>query len=120
GYRVPGTRGEVLLQDGITVVYTKERESGDLYIEKRIGRLKSDEAARVVTSDGMIQLSALRKGVVRVSSAEFGRTVEDVGRRIEELLHIRRRNGRETIGDTESWREVYEQLKKNGAKDAPA
>ncbi|MBQ9911137.1 MAG: TetM/TetW/TetO/TetS family tetracycline resistance ribosomal protection protein [Lachnospiraceae bacterium] len=115
GYRVPGNHGEVLTQDGITIVYTKERESGDLYIEKRIGRLKSDETARVVTSDGMIQLSALRKGVVRVSSAEFGRIVEDVGKSIEELLHIRRKSGRETIGDTESWREVYEQLKKNGS-----
>ena len=118
GYRVPGNKGEIYTQDGITVVFTKERESGDLYIEKRIARLKANESARVVTSDGMIQLSALRKGVIRVSSAEFEHIVEDVGRNIEDLLHTRRRSGRETIGDTESWREVYEQLKKKRGQNS--
>ena len=55
--------------------------------------------ARVVTSDGIIQLSALRKGVLRMSSQEFEREMDEADNAISDLLRRERRTGHETIGE---------------------
>ncbi len=99
GYRVPGNRGEQYDLDGVHVVFTKERETGDLFIEKMIQGLGRNTEARVVTSDGIIQLSALRKGVLRMSSAEFEREMDETDNMISDLLNQTRRTGHETIGE---------------------
>ena len=99
GYRVPGNRGEQYDMDGVHVVFTKERETGDLFIEKMIQGLGKNTEARVVTSDGIIQLSALRKGVLRMSSSEFEREMDETDNAISDLLKRTRRSGHETIGE---------------------
>ena len=99
GYRVPGNRGEQYEMDGVHVVFTKERETGDLFIEKMIQELGKDTEARVVTSDGIIQLSALRKGVLRMSSSEFEREMDETDNAISDLLNRARRTGHATIGE---------------------
>ena len=99
GYRVPGNRGEQYDLDGVHVVFTKERETGDLFIEKMIQGLGRNTEARVVTSDGIIQLSALRKGVLRMSSAEFEHEMDETDNMISDLLNQTRRTGHETIGE---------------------
>ncbi|MBQ6550215.1 MAG: TetM/TetW/TetO/TetS family tetracycline resistance ribosomal protection protein [Lachnospiraceae bacterium] len=99
GYRVPGNRGEQYDMDGVRIVFTKERETGDLYIERMIQGLPKGTEARVVTSDGIIQLSALRKGVLRMSSQEFEREMDEADNAISDLLRRERRTGHETIGE---------------------
>ncbi len=99
GYRVPGNKGEQFDYQSIHVVYTKERESGDLYIERMIGQISRTMDVRVVTSDGMIQLSALRKGVTRISAQEFERIVTETEGEITDLIENARRDGKERIGD---------------------
>ncbi len=99
GYRVPGNRGEQYDMDGVHVVFTKERETGDLFIERMIQGLDKNTEARVVTSDGIIQLSALRKGVLRMSSAEFEREMDETDNTISDLLNRVRKTGHETIGE---------------------
>ena len=48
----------------------------------------------VATSDGLIQLSALRAGVLRLSADELWREVEWVGRQIDQVLQTLNQKGR--------------------------
>ena len=73
GYKVPGNTGEKFDYRGIHVVYTRERETGDMYIERFLQQVGKNDRVRVVTSDGLIQLSAVRTGAMRMSSAECPR-----------------------------------------------
>ncbi|MBQ7715079.1 MAG: TetM/TetW/TetO/TetS family tetracycline resistance ribosomal protection protein [Clostridia bacterium] len=85
-YRVPGGNGEKYEKNGVNIVYTKENETGDAYIERIVYGIGKNEKVRVVTSDWLIQLTALRTGVLRMSSAEFEAEVEAVDARIGELI----------------------------------
>lgn len=85
-YKVPGNMGERFDFHNIHVVYTKERELGDVYIEKLISKIGKNDRVRVVTSDNLIQLSAVRFGVLRTSAAEFEREVDSVNAKIGRLL----------------------------------
>lgn len=67
-YRVPGSRGEVLHCGGIDVVYTKEAETADLYIEKTAHRLRPQNRVTVATSDAVEQVIIYGTGAVRLSA----------------------------------------------------
>ena len=81
-----GSRGEKFDFRGIHVVYTREKETGDMYIEKLLHDIGKNDQVRVVTSDGLIQLSAVRSGVLRMSALEFEREVNAVGEEIGKVL----------------------------------
>ena len=98
GYKVPGSLGEKLDYRGIHVVYTRERETGDLYIERFLQQVGKNDHVRVVTSDGLIQLSAVRTGVMRMSSAEFGRQVAEASDQIQAFIARMHQSGGSTIG----------------------
>lgn len=98
GYKVPGSLGEKLNYRGIHVVYTKERETGDMYIERFLQQVGKNDHVRVVTSDGLIQLSAVRTGVMRMSSAEFGRQVAEASDQIQAFIARMHQSGGSTIG----------------------
>lgn len=98
GYKVPGSLGEKLDYRGIHVVYTKERETGDMYIERFLQQVGKNDHVWVVTSDGLIQLSAVRTGVMRMSSAEFGRQVAEASDQIQAFIARMHQSGGSTIG----------------------
>ena len=98
GYKVPGSLGEKLDYRGIHVVYTKERETGDMYIERFLQQVGKNDHVRVVTSDGLIQLSAVRTGVMRMSSEEFGRQVAEASDQIQAFIARMHQPGGSTIG----------------------
>lgn len=98
GYKVPGSLGEKHDYRGIHVVYTKERETGDMYIERFLQQVGKNDHVRVVTSDGLIQLSAVRTGVMRMSSAEFGRQVAEASDQIQAFIARMHQSGGSTIG----------------------
>ena len=99
-YKVPGNPGERFDFHNIHVVYTKERELGDVYIEKMISEIGKNDRVRVVTSDNLIQLSAVRFGVLRMSAAEFEREVDSVHAKIGKFLdEIREKNQKTKIND---------------------
>ena len=89
GYKVAGNPGE-RDNDGIHVVYTKENETADMYIEKFANDIGKNYSVRVVTNDSLIRLSALRSGVLRMSSAEFINELEDNKARMAEFIHGKR------------------------------
>ena len=98
GYKVPGSLGEKLDYRGIHVVYTRERVTGDMYIERFLQQVGKNDHVRVVTSDGLIQLSAVRTGVMRMSSAEFGRQVAEASDQIQAFIARMHQSGGSTIG----------------------
>ena len=81
-YRVPGGTGAKYTEAGLHIVYTRENETADMYIERLVDEIGKNETVRVVTSDSLVRLGALRAGVLRTSSAEFKGEVERVLERI--------------------------------------
>ncbi len=76
GYKVKGNPGEKTQYHNIQVVFTKENETGDSYIEALAAQIGSNYQVRVATSDSLVQLSSLRSGVLRVSARELREELE--------------------------------------------
>lgn len=76
GYKVKGNPGSREQFHNIQVVYTREGETGDAYIESLVAQIGNNYAVRVATSDALVQLSSLRSGVLRVSARELREEVE--------------------------------------------
>lgn len=85
-YRVPRNTGEVQRYHNISVVYTRQAETADAYIEKTTYELAKQYRVRVATSDGMEQMIILGHGALRISARVFRQEVEMVGGQIAELL----------------------------------
>ncbi len=85
-YRVQGGEGEKFTKNNVSVVFTKEHETADVYIEKLVSDIGKNDSVSVVTSDGMIQISAIRMGVLRISAREFELDVNDVYQKIADTL----------------------------------
>lgn len=75
-YKVHGGVGKVEKHNNITVVYTKEAETADAYIEKATYRLGKNNRVRVATSDGLVQVIILGHGALRVSASALHEEVE--------------------------------------------
>ena len=93
-YRVKGGLGSKSKFNNLRVVYTKENESADLYIETLVGQIGKNYAVRVATSDALIQLSALRSGVLRVSASELLREIEQTNEAIAKVIFSLREEAR--------------------------
>ncbi len=76
GYKVKGNPGEKQQFHNIQVVYTKENETGDAYIEALAAQIGRNYNVRVATSDSLVQLSSLRSGVLRMSARELREELE--------------------------------------------
>ena len=85
-YRVPGGQGERFDRGQMHVAFTRERETADAYIERLVHEIGKNERVQVVTSDGLIQLSALRSGVLRMSAREFAAELDAAFQRMDALL----------------------------------
>ena len=86
-YKVPGSTREVSHYHNIHVVYTKEAETADAYIEKATFELsKQRRRVRVATSDGAEQLIILGHGALRLSASIFRQEVEQTAGQIAAIL----------------------------------
>ena len=108
-YKVKGNPGSVEHYRNIHVVYTKEAETADAYIERatyEISRANPDRRVRVATSDNLEQLIILGHGAIRVSAREFHEEMEAAEGRISEIIERNNLRGR-------SFRQLRHQLKDN-------
>ena len=87
GYKQKGNPGEKSQFHNIQVVYTKEGETADAYIEALVHEIGSNYAVRVATSDGLVQLSSLRSGVLRMSARELQLEVEEARKEMGKHFH---------------------------------
>lgn len=76
-YKVKGEKREVEKVHGINVVYTKEAETADAYIEKATAKLCKQYRVRVATSDNLEQIIIFGHGARRVSADEFYTEVQN-------------------------------------------
>ena len=116
-YRVRGGTGSRSSHNNLRVVYTQEDESADLYIETLVGKIGKNYAVRVATSDALIQLSALRSGVLRVSAAELEREFERTNGEIAAVLRRLREEARHAAGQESPLRAL--DPKSNPDKEEP-
>ncbi len=85
-YKVKGNPGSVEHLGGLSIVYTKEAETADSYIEKATHDLAKTHRVRVATSDGLEQVIILGAGALRVSARSFHEEVMQVEKMIREYL----------------------------------
>jgi len=76
GYKQKGNPGEKSQFHNIQVVFTKEGETADAYIEALANEIGNNYAVRVASSDALIQISSFRSGVLRMSARELQTEVE--------------------------------------------
>jgi predicted RNA-binding protein with PIN domain len=86
-YKVKGNLGEVEKVHNISVVYTKEAETADAYIEKVTHELAKKHHVRVATSDNLEQLIILGNGAIRVSASAFEKEVNDAENEIRRFIN---------------------------------
>ncbi len=110
-YKVARSTGEVVRYHNIHVVYTKEAETADAYIEKATYELGKRYRVRVATSDGPEQLIILGHGALRLSARAFQAEVEQTLGQIADLLA---QNNRKNRGTT-----VAEAVRPPGQKGTP-
>ena len=85
-YRVPGSPGSIEQYHNIHVVYTKEAETADMFIERVTHEIGRNRRVRVATSDGMEQIIILGHGALRVSARMFHEEVQNVEKQIRVLV----------------------------------
>ena len=90
-YKVKGGQGSVEKYHNIHVVYTKEAETADAYIERATYEIGKHHRVRVATSDGPEQLIILGHGALRLSASAFRQEVEQVEGQIADILSANNR-----------------------------
>ena len=75
-YKVEGNPGEVMKYHNIYIVYTKEAETADQYIEKTVRRIAKNADVTVATSDGLEQVIIMGQGAHRMSAPGLKEEVE--------------------------------------------
>ena len=86
GYRAKGNPGEKQLHNQLQIVYTKEGQTADAYIESMATQIGSNYNVRVVTSDSLVQLSSFRSGLLRMSARELWMDIERSEGQLRTLL----------------------------------
>ena len=86
GYRVKGNKGSVTKYFDLEVVHTKQDETADMYIERKVHEIASKYKVTVATSDGMEQLTILGQGALRMSALSLKQEMERIEK--EYLGHI--------------------------------
>ena len=92
-YKVKGNPGSVEKYNDIYVVYTKEAETADTYIEKATYDLSRHHRVRVATSDGLEQMIILGHGAMRVSARTFKAEIEQAQGQIQQMLRQHNQQG---------------------------
>lgn len=85
-YKVKGGKGAVEQLGDLYVVYTKEAETADMYIERTTYQLSRDNRVRVATSDGLEQMIILGHGAQRMSAAELKYETDQVMDQIRDTI----------------------------------
>lgn len=98
-YKMPKDALEIQKYHNIHVVYTKEAETADQYIEKVVHEIGRKYHVTVVTSDGVEQVVTLGQGGTLISSREFLEEVRIVNSQIREETEARRESGKNYLFD---------------------
>ena len=98
GYRVGGNPGEMQELPHLTLAYTKEHETADMFIERRLAERGEKEFLGVVSNDNLIRLAAIRLGARRIRCEEFIHEYEEAMASLKEKT-----DGESRIGSRIQW-----------------
>ncbi len=98
-YKVEGGVGEIYRYHNIHVVFTKEAETADQYIEKTVHEIGRKYRVTVATSDGLEQVIIMGQGARRLSARDFRAEVEAARVEIREICREKRESGRTYLFD---------------------
>ena len=85
-YKVKGNPGSMEKKNGIYIVYTKEAQTADSYIERATYDLGKNHRVRVATSDNMEQVIILGHGALRISARAFEEEIAEAEGQISDLI----------------------------------
>ena len=119
-YKVKGNPGSTVRYHNIDVVYTKEAETADQYIEKVTHEIGHRHHVRVATSDGLEQLIIMGAGAVRVSARELQGEVMEAGEELRQMFispQVQMSGGKNYLleGASEEVTAYLEQMRDNAA-----
>lgn len=101
-YKVEGHREEVIPYHNIYVVYTREAETADQYIEKTVHRIGRQYQVTVATSDGLEQMIILGQGAQRLSAIGLKKEIEDAKKNGKQDWRERRQSSKTYLFDNVS------------------
>ena len=98
-YKVKGNHGETEKIHNINIVYTKEAETADAYIEKATHQLSKNNRVQVATSDGLEQIIILGQGALRIPASQFLADLKNAEEQIEKMIeqYNKNNNSKNTI-----------------------
>ena len=96
-YKVEGFQGEIQKYNNIHVVYTKEAETADQYIEKTVHQIAKKYKVTVATSDATEQVIIWGAGAMRMSAQGLLQEVQETNKEIRRLLEEVKQPGKESI-----------------------
>ena len=99
GYKSKGNSGSVIHYNNIDIVYTKETETADQFIEAVSQQMARDYRIRVATSDGLEQMIILARGASRISARELRREIKDAEREIKTVYETKSSGKRNLLMD---------------------
>ncbi len=97
-YKVKGNPGSVEKKKGISVVYTKEAQTADSYIERATYQMEKGSRVRVATSDRLIQMIITGRNALKISAQAFRAEVEQTEQNISELIAYYNRKNKGSFG----------------------
>ena len=98
-YKVEGHAEEVIPYHNIFVVYTKEAETADQYIEKTVHRIGRQYQVTVATSDGLEQVIIMGQGAHRISAMGLKKEIEDAEKAGKQEWKARRQSSKTYLFD---------------------
>lgn len=98
-YRVEGHPEETFRYHNIHVVYTKEAETADQYIERTVHKIGRKHNVTVATSDGLEQIIIMGQGAARISARGFKEEIESAKKQLREDWSERRDNTKNYLFD---------------------
>ena len=101
-YKVEGHQEETLKYHNIYVVYTKEAETADQYIEKTVHKIGRQHKVTVATSDGLEQIIILGQGAQRMSAKGLQKEIQDSEELLRQEWHQHRQSSRSYLFDNVS------------------
>ena len=96
-YRIKGNTGSFEKVNNISVVYTKEAETADSYIERTTHELSKNYRVQVATSDRMEQLIIIGNGAMRISADAFRKEVDRTEAVMQELMAEKANGGQKLM-----------------------
>ncbi|MDY4973354.1 MAG: NYN domain-containing protein, partial [Erysipelotrichaceae bacterium] len=89
-YKTEAVMENIIENKNVVIVYTKNKQTADTYIEKTVAKLTKDYVVSVATSDSLEQLTVMTQNAIRISSSELEKDYHFMKKMIHDRLQKNR------------------------------